>query len=149
MEGFKCFSFQQDLHPLCSPHEAVLNSKCSLLCQAIPWTNTQLHACPIQPFWHPLLCCQIGSSLADLQIALQAIATALNRFSKGGASAERMYRTLTDPEYKKSTNKHGRRLNSRKGTPMHIMAAFALRMLPNHRGNLTKIAEHIEASSDS
>jgi len=48
----------------------------------------------------------------------QAVADRLGRWSPGGASAERMYRTLTDPGYQKTTNKHGRRLNARCGTPM-------------------------------
>lgn len=50
-----------------------------------------------------------------------------------------MYRTLTDPGYQKATNKHGRRLNKRSGTPMHVMAAHALRSLPGHEGNLTEV----------
>lgn len=48
----------------------------------------------------------------------QAVADLLGRWSPGGASAERMHRTLTDPGYQKTTNKHGRRLNARCGTPM-------------------------------
>ena len=51
-------------------------------------------------------------------LAVQAVAERLGRWSPGGASAERMYRTLTDPGYQKTTNKHGRRLNARCGTPM-------------------------------
>ena len=50
-----------------------------------------------------------------------------------------MYRTLTDPGYQKATNKHGRRLNKRSGTPMHVMAAFALKQLPGKAGNLTQV----------
>lgn len=50
-----------------------------------------------------------------------------------------MYRTLTDPGYQKATNKHGRRLNKRSGTPMHVMAAHALRALPGKEGNLTEV----------
>ena len=69
----------------------------------------------------------------------QAIADRLGRWSRGGASAERMYRTLTDPGYQKATNKHGRRLNKRSGTPMHVMAAFALKQLPGRAGNLTQV----------
>ncbi len=68
----------------------------------------------------------------------QAIAGKLGRWSRGGASAERMYRTLTDPGYHRATNKHGRRLNKRGGTPMHVMAAHALRQLPGMAGNLTQ-----------
>ncbi|KAK9831475.1 hypothetical protein WJX81_008615 [Elliptochloris bilobata] len=73
----------------------------------------------------------------------EAVAERLGRWSPGGASAERMYRTLTDPGYQKTTNKHGRRLNARCGTPMHIMAAFALQRLPDNEGNLTQIAQQI------
>ena len=51
-----------------------------------------------------------------------------------------MYRTLSDPGYKKASNKHGRRLNARDSLPMHFKAAFALRRLPNHRGNLKQMA---------
>jgi hypothetical protein len=70
---------------------------------------------------------------------LQGIAQKLGRWSRGGASAERMFRTLTDPGYQKATNKHGRRLNKRGGTPMHVMAAYALRQLPGREGNLTQV----------
>jgi hypothetical protein len=70
----------------------------------------------------------------------QEVAHILGRWSPGGASAERMYRTLTDPGYQRTTNKHGRRLNSRKCTPMHHMAAHALRQLPNQRGNLNQVS---------
>lgn len=66
------------------------------------------------------------------------VAERLGRWSPGGASAERMYRTLTDPTYQRSTNKHGRRINSRNCTPMHVMAAHALRQLPNQQGNLNQ-----------
>ena len=41
-----------------------------------------------------------------------------------------MFRTLTDPGYQKATNKHGCRLNPRSGTPMHVMATYALQQLP-------------------
>ncbi len=75
----------------------------------------------------------------------QAIADRLGRWSRGGASAERMYRTLTDPGYQKATNKHGRRLNKRSGTPMHVMAAHALRSLPGNEGNLTEVGFKFEA----
>lgn len=68
----------------------------------------------------------------------QVVAERLGRWSPGGASAERMYRTLTDPAYQRSTNKHGRRINSRNCTPMHVMAAHALRQLPNQQGNLNQ-----------
>ena len=71
---------------------------------------------------------------------MQAVAEDLQRWSPGGASAERMFRTLTDPDYKKATNKHGRRLNSRKGTPMHVMAAYALRRMANFEGNLNQMS---------
>ncbi|CAL8463714.1 g3248 [Coccomyxa elongata] len=74
----------------------------------------------------------------------EAIADRLGRWSRGGASAERMYRTLTDPGYQKATNKHGRRLNKRSGTPMHVMAAHALRTLPGKEGNLTEISDVIK-----
>ena len=73
----------------------------------------------------------------------QVVAQHLGRWSPGGASAERMYRTLTDPGYKRSTNKHGRRLNPRRGIPMHAMAAFALRRLDDHEGNLNQMSEEI------
>jgi hypothetical protein len=62
----------------------------------------------------------------------QVIADELGRWSRGGASAERMYRTLTDPKYQKATNKHGRRINPRKGVAMHVMAEWALRKLPGY-----------------
>ena len=77
---------------------------------------------------------------------MQAIADRLGRWSRGGASAERMYRTLTDPGYQKATNKHGRRLNKRSGTPMHVMAAFALKHLPLKAGNLTQVSNLLEHS---
>eukprot|EP00884_Botryococcus_braunii_P004872 jgi/Botrbrau1/14386/Bobra.0014s0035.1 len=70
----------------------------------------------------------------------EVVADRLGRWSPGGASAERMYRTLTDPGYQRSTNKHGRRINSRKCRPMHVMAAYALQQLPNRQGNLNQIA---------
>lgn len=73
----------------------------------------------------------------------EVVADKLGRWSRGGASAERMYRTLTDPGYQKSTNKHGRRLNPRRGTPMHIMALCALRALPGQQGTLSQIASAI------
>lgn len=61
-----------------------------------------------------------------------------------GASAERMYRTLTDPGYSKATNPHGRRIRPRKGhTPMHVMATYSLQKLPNNEGNLTEITDLI------
>lgn len=67
--------------------------------------------------------------------------------SRRGSSAERMYRTLTDPSYSKSANKHGRRLNPRKGsTPMHVMATYSLQQLPDNEGNLTQITELIAAN---
>mmetsp|Transcript_7872 Transcript_7872/g.22487 ORF Transcript_7872/g.22487 Transcript_7872/m.22487 type:complete len:507 (+) Transcript_7872:651-2171(+) len=74
----------------------------------------------------------------------ETVAEKLGRGSRGGASAERMYRTLTDPAYHKSSNPHGRRLNPRKGsTPMHVMATYALQKLPNNEGNLSQIGELI------
>ena len=80
----------------------------------------------------------------------EKVATRLNRnrpqgeAPRGGPSAERMYRTLTDPEYNKSANPHGRRLNPRKGsTPMHVMATYSLQQLPDNEGNLTQITELI------
>jgi len=61
-----------------------------------------------------------------------------------GASAERMYRTLTDPGYRKANNPHGRRIHPRKGhTPMHVMATYSLQQLPKNEGNLTQITELI------
>lgn len=78
----------------------------------------------------------------------EALAVKLGRGGRGGASAERMYRTLTDPTYHKSNNPHGRRLNPRKGsTPMHVMATYALQKLPNNEGNLSKIGELITNNS--
>lgn len=35
----------------------------------------------------------------------EAVANRLGRWSKGGASAERMFRTLADPQYQKSSNR--------------------------------------------
>mmetsp|Transcript_4730 Transcript_4730/g.13119 ORF Transcript_4730/g.13119 Transcript_4730/m.13119 type:complete len:462 (-) Transcript_4730:256-1641(-) len=64
-----------------------------------------------------------------------------------GPSAERMYRTLTDPDYSKSGNPHGRRLNPRKGsTPMHVMATYSLQQLPDNEGNLTQITQLISTN---
>mmetsp|Transcript_30992 Transcript_30992/g.79562 ORF Transcript_30992/g.79562 Transcript_30992/m.79562 type:complete len:448 (+) Transcript_30992:262-1605(+) len=74
----------------------------------------------------------------------EAVAERLGRV-RGGSSAERMYRTLTDPAYHKSSNPHGRRLNPRKGsTPMHVMAAYALQRLPGNEGNLSQIGDLIK-----
>ena len=95
--------------------------------------------------WHAQVFNRVkrGTLHADVAHVLtrrvQAIAEKLGRWSRGGASAERMYRTLTDPGYQKATNKHGRRLNKRSGTPMHIMAAHALQQLPGKEGNLTQV----------
>uniref|UniRef100_A0A061R5K4 Myb-like domain-containing protein n=1 Tax=Tetraselmis sp. GSL018 TaxID=582737 RepID=A0A061R5K4_9CHLO len=64
-----------------------------------------------------------------------------------GPSAERMYRTLTDPSYSRTANPHGRRLNPRKGTtPMHVMATYSLQQLPDNEGNLSQITELIAAN---
>ena len=41
-------------------------------------------------------------------------------------------------------SKHGRRINPRKGIPMHVMATYALQLLPNHEGNLTDMSTVIE-----
>jgi hypothetical protein len=35
----------------------------------------------------------------------EAVANRLGRWSKGGASAERMFRTLADPQYQKTSNR--------------------------------------------
>ena len=51
-----------------------------------------------------------------------------------------MHRSLTDDDYQRATNKHGRRLNSRRNTPMHVMAAYALRGLDSCEGNLNQMA---------
>lgn len=40
--------------------------------------------------------------------------------------------------------KHGRRINPRKGIPMHIMATYALLRLPDREGNLSDMALKIE-----
>jgi len=64
--------------------------------------------------------------------------------AQGGASAERMYRTLTDPGYQKATNKHGCRLNPRSGTAMHVMATYALRQMPGAQ----RAAYQMAGSSD-
>ena len=62
-----------------------------------------------------------------------------------GAAAERMYRSLTDPAYVKASNKHGKRINPRRGSiPTHIMAAYALCRLPGFEGNLREISQEIE-----
>ena len=56
-----------------------------------------------------------------------------------------MYRSLTDPAYVKASNKHGKRINPRRGSiPTHIMAAYALCRLPGHEGNLREISQEIE-----
>ena len=62
-----------------------------------------------------------------------------------GAAAERMYRSITDPAYVKSSNRHGKRINPRKGSiPTHLMAAYALGRLPDNEGNLREISKQIE-----
>jgi hypothetical protein len=43
-----------------------------------------------------------------------------------------------------SQGKHGRRINPRKGIPMHIMATYALLRLPEREGNLSDMASKIE-----
>jgi len=45
----------------------------------------------------------------------------------------------------RSKGVHGRRINSRKGTPMHVMATYALLALPGREGNLSEMAAKIEA----
>uniref|UniRef100_A0A7S1X7U3 Myb-like domain-containing protein n=1 Tax=Tetraselmis chuii TaxID=63592 RepID=A0A7S1X7U3_9CHLO len=77
----------------------------------------------------------------------EAVGERLGRGPRGGASAERMYRTLTDPAYHKSSNPHGRRINPRKGsTPMHVMASYALQRLPENEGNLSQIGDLIKSN---
>jgi hypothetical protein len=44
-------------------------------------------------------------------------------------------------------NKHGRRINPRKGIPMHIMATYALLRLPDHEGNLSDMSSKIEENA--
>ena len=44
-------------------------------------------------------------------------------------------------------NKHGRRINPRKGIPMHIMATYALLRLPDHEGNLSDMSAKIEENA--
>lgn len=78
----------------------------------------------------------------------EAVANRLGRWSKGGASAERMFRTLADPQYQKSSNRHGCRLNPRTGTPMHVMVEYALQRLPGNEGNIDAIAKIIEANPE-
>lgn len=41
-------------------------------------------------------------------------------------------------------SKHGRRINPRKGIPMHIMATYALFRLKDHEGNLSEMSAKIE-----
>lgn len=43
-----------------------------------------------------------------------------------------------------SGNKHGRRINPRKGIPMHVMATYALLRLSGHEGNLSDMSAKIE-----
>lgn len=43
----------------------------------------------------------------------EVIADRLGKWSPKGASAERVYRTITDPGYHRATNKHGRRCGGR------------------------------------
>ena len=74
---------------------------------------------------------------------MQHIAGIMRRWSKGGASPERMYRTLTDATYQKATNKHGRRLRDRNQRPSHILATYALLQRPGHKGNIQEMAEII------
>jgi hypothetical protein len=45
---------------------------------------------------------------------------------------------------RQGVSKHGRRVNSRKGIPMHIMATYALFRLPNFEGNLSEMSAKIE-----
>ena len=73
----------------------------------------------------------------------QCIAENLGR-PQAGASAERMFRSLKNPDYQRVANKHGRRLNPRKGIPMHVMATYALLLLPDREGNLSEMATKIE-----
>lgn len=73
----------------------------------------------------------------------EVVADLMGKWSPKGASAERMYRTLTDPGYYRATNKHGRRLNSRTSIPMYIKAVYALLQLQGHEGNLTQISDVI------
>eukprot|EP00892_Ulva_mutabilis_P001407 jgi/Ulvmu1/11267/UM073_0039.1 len=44
-------------------------------------------------------------------------------------------------------NKHGRRINPRKGIPMHIMATYALLRLPELEGNLSDMSAKIEENA--
>ena len=48
------------------------------------------------------------------------------------------------PSHPRTPNKHGRRLNPRKGIPMHIMATYALMRLSDHQGNLSDMAAKIQ-----
>ena len=78
-------------------------------------------------------------------LVLQRIAVEVGCLEGSGAAAERMYRSLTDPAYVKASNKHGKRINPRRGSiPTHIMAAYALCRLPGHEGNLREISQEIE-----
>ena len=78
---------------------------------------------------------------------LQRVALEVGLAEGSGAAAERMYRSITDPAYVKASNKHGKRINPRRGSiPTHLMAAYALGRLPNHEGNLREISKQIEVS---
>jgi hypothetical protein len=84
---------------------------------------------------------------------LQKIAGSLGR-GHTGEEVQRYYKHIMhhetggekpSPEGERhGISKHGRRVNSRKGIPMHIMATYALFRLPNFEGNLSEMAAKIE-----
>jgi len=55
-------------------------------------------------------------------------------------------RTPRSPGKQGQSSRHGRRVNPRKGIPMHVMATYALLRLPRHEGNLTEMAGVIETN---
>lgn len=63
------------------------------------------------------------------------------RSSARPSPTEALERVNTTP------NKHGRRINPRKGIPMHIMATYALLRLPDHEGNLSDMSAKIEENA--
>jgi hypothetical protein len=90
-------------------------------------------------------------------LVLQSVARALDS-SHDAEQVERYYNQVLVHELTgtvqpvpkatgNSSNKHGRRLNPRKGIPMHIMATYALMRLPERQGNLSDMASKIEENS--
>lgn len=87
--------------------------------------------------------------LADIALAPDDDAEEDDTPKTTGSRESKPYRTSSEPrqvggQHRVLVSKHGRRINPRKGIPMHVMATYALLRLPSHEGNLTEMAQQIE-----